>query len=99
MGATHAKWQVARLCRKLPDGLQPWGHTNIFVQIICALNYAGHSDTYLHALRAAIAIATATSQASAADLLHRISKSWLAKKELARHIIMLPLRRQRQSVC
>lgn len=52
MCATHAKWQVGRLFRKLPGGRQSSGHKNIFVQIICALNYAEYFDTYLHTLRA-----------------------------------------------
>jgi len=50
MCATHAKWQVGRLFRKLPGGLQSSGHKNIFVQIICALNCAGYFAVYLHTL-------------------------------------------------
>lgn len=82
MCATHAKWQVARLGRKLlwPPVLGT-GHKNIFVQIICALNYAGYSDTYLHTLLGPAKVRRSFAQ--------DIKK--MEVRNLARHVIMLPL--------
>lgn len=76
MCATHAKWQVGRLFRKLPGGRQSSGHKNIFVQIICALNYAEYFDTYLHTLRAT----DKPTNCKVNVHLPRISKSWPRQK-------------------